>query len=347
MLYATTAAGPDTEPSPGATGTCPLCGGPVLARCGQVNVWHWAHQANKDCDPWAEALTDWHRAYQRLVPAERSEVIVGKHRADVVTATGQVLELQHSSISVDDIAAREAHYGQGMAWLFDARTAYEMERLNLRRGNNDEYVSFRWKQPRRSVLACARPVLLDLGEGLILRIKKIYPGPPYGGWGDLYETAEIWRWLRDGTIPTPLRWTGSQHSDLVARIVRTAAYLRGDSSPLLAEDEANRVMKAALFAGDNPSDEVRAALHSATRNGIDLTGLSDYAELQARWYAAGVFGVLCCCGEWHHCRIGPDDHWQWYQWAANQTWPQTMTVICPTAPERTHTLQVPAPHTPH
>lgn len=98
MFYADTEAGRNSEPTPGATGTCALCSGPVLAKCGQVNTWHWAHRADKDCDPWTEPLTDWHRAYQRVVPAERCEVVFGKHRADVVAATGQVLELQHSTI---------------------------------------------------------------------------------------------------------------------------------------------------------------------------------------------------------------------------------------------------------
>lgn len=78
----------------------------MLAKCGQVNAWHWAHQAGQDCDPWNEPLTDWHRAYQRLVPPERCEVVIGQHRADLTAPKGNVVELQHSTISADHIAAR-------------------------------------------------------------------------------------------------------------------------------------------------------------------------------------------------------------------------------------------------
>jgi hypothetical protein len=37
----------------------------------------------------------------------------------------------------------------------------------------DPYRSFRWKQPRRSILHCRRPVFLDLGDGNLLELKKL------------------------------------------------------------------------------------------------------------------------------------------------------------------------------
>ncbi|WP_107081617.1 competence protein CoiA family protein [Streptomyces sp. SBT349] len=180
MLYADDGTGERIEPYPSGRAACPLCAGVIRARCGQVNIWHWAHVSGGDCDSWSEPETDWHRAYQRIVPADRREVPMGTHRADLVSANGAVVELQHSSLS-DEIAAREAHYG-AMNWLFDAREAYWSNRLILRPGRDDSYVSFRWKQPRRSITYCARPVLLDLGQGQVLHVKKIYAGPPCGGW---------------------------------------------------------------------------------------------------------------------------------------------------------------------
>ena len=342
MFCADTEAGRNSEPTPGATGTCPLCSGPVLAKCGQVNTWHWAHRADQDCDPWTEPLTDWHRAYQRVVPAERCEVVFGKHRADVVAATGQILELQHSTISVEDIAKREAHYGPGMVWLFDARRAYETQRLTLRRGNTQDYVSFQWKHPRRSVLSCDRTVLLDLGEGLLLRIKKLYPGPPYRGWGHTLETVDIWAWLRDGTPPTPVPWTGSQNSDLVARILRSVNYLRNGAAPLVAGGESSRIIKAMLFAGSDPSDQMRAAL-TAAQHHVDLSVLQDNIGLKPRWDTAGRFSVLCWCGRRHAFSLGPKDQAQWKLWSDTQTWPLTVNVCCPDAPDRPQTLSIPAP----
>ena len=52
-------------------------------------------------------------------------------------------------------------------------------------GEADPYRSFRWKHPRRSILHCRRPVFLDLGDGCLLELKKLYPNAPYGGWGYL------------------------------------------------------------------------------------------------------------------------------------------------------------------
>ena len=45
---------------------------------------------------------------------------MGPHRADIVTASGGVVEIQHSPISVDVITEREEFYGEHMAWIFDA-----------------------------------------------------------------------------------------------------------------------------------------------------------------------------------------------------------------------------------
>jgi competence protein CoiA len=342
MLYAVTPTGADAEPTPGATGTCPLCGGAVLAKCGQINVWHWAHRAGQDCDPWTEPLTDWHRAYQRVVPAERCEVVIGKHRADVVAPAGHVLELQHSTISVEDIAKREAHYGSSMVWLFDARQPFEARRLIIRRGDTDDYVTFRWKQPRRSIAACDRTVLLDLGEGLVLRIKKLYPRRPFRGWGHVFHTVDIWTWLRDGTLPTPIPWTGDEHRDLVNRIIRSATYLRSAPSSPAGDGETARIMKAMLYAGDTPTDQIRAALTTA-QDQVDLTDLQDHIGLTARWRSPGQLSVLCWCGRSHHFNHGPTNREEFDQWRHTRTWPETLNARCHQQPGRISTVRIPAP----
>lgn len=48
---------------------------------------------------------------------------MGSHRADIVTASGGVVEIQHSPVSPDVIAAREEFYGDQMAWIFDGTQA--------------------------------------------------------------------------------------------------------------------------------------------------------------------------------------------------------------------------------
>ena len=112
-----------TSPTSAARATCPQCFGEVLAKCGQINVHHWAHVVGEDCDPWSEPETPWHRHWKSF--GYRTEVTFAGHRADIVTsptkrnAEGLIIELQHSGISLEDICAREACYGARLRWLFD------------------------------------------------------------------------------------------------------------------------------------------------------------------------------------------------------------------------------------
>lgn len=176
--------------------TCPGCSSPVVAKCGTVNIWHWAHAAGSDCDSWYEPMTQWHLDWQFTVPPERREVVMGNHRADLITTRGLVVEIQHSHISTAEIAEREAHYGQ-MVWIFDARDAIENgpygPRLDIRspaESCSDTYVTFRWKHARVSLAACRQPIYLDLGSEL-LHVGRIYPDSPVGGFGWLWTRQEV------------------------------------------------------------------------------------------------------------------------------------------------------------
>jgi hypothetical protein len=111
------------EATPKSPGECPGCGAPVIAKCGTVKLWHWAHVSRVSCDHWWEPETLWHRAWKNEFPSlcqEIRRVAVGGevHIADVVTDAGVVIEFQHSDISVNERASRESFYGR-MVWLVD------------------------------------------------------------------------------------------------------------------------------------------------------------------------------------------------------------------------------------
>ena len=116
--------GQRVEAAPGLKGECPFCGKPVLARCGQLRVWHWAHKGSQGCDPWAKAETPWHRNWKAHFPTHWQEVIRmgagegSRHIADVCTPHGLVLEFQHSHLSIPEQREREAFYGN-MVWVVD------------------------------------------------------------------------------------------------------------------------------------------------------------------------------------------------------------------------------------
>ncbi|NKK36811.1 hypothetical protein GFL72_19525 [Rhizobium leguminosarum bv. viciae] len=111
------------EATTGVRGTCPGCGSPMIAKCGLKRLHHWAHASTVVCDRWWEAETEWHRAWKNLFPAEWQEIrhvaIDSEiHIADVKTASGTVVEFQHSAITPQERVSREAFYNV-MVWIVD------------------------------------------------------------------------------------------------------------------------------------------------------------------------------------------------------------------------------------
>lgn len=110
---------------PGGKGQCPECGAPMIAKCGPRVMYHWAHHGRKNCDPWWENETDWHRQWKNLYPVECREIshvaVDGEiHRADVKTPTGIVLEIQHSAMTDAERISREVFY-KNLVWVIDGR----------------------------------------------------------------------------------------------------------------------------------------------------------------------------------------------------------------------------------
>lgn len=162
----------------GDRGLCSLCRSTVIAHCGKVKAWHWQHERRDDCDPWAEpaAMTDWHLNWQNEVPLDRREVIIGGHRADIVTPSGRVCEVQHSPLRYQDIEARGDCYGRDMLWIFDARPrddnnrpwAHKFTSWQPRPGVHQ----WHWQQNKWDLEACRGTILLDRGT-FLLRIVEL------------------------------------------------------------------------------------------------------------------------------------------------------------------------------
>ena len=111
------------EAQPALSGECPSCRSPMVARCGEVRSWHWAHRGQRVCDPWWENETVWHRAWKDQFPADWQEIVHHaedgeRHIADVKTRDGWVVEFQHCHIRPDERRSREAFY-EGLIWVVD------------------------------------------------------------------------------------------------------------------------------------------------------------------------------------------------------------------------------------
>lgn len=109
------------EAQPGVAGKCPACDLETIAKCGEVKIWHWAHKGRRDCDPWWESETEWHRAWKGQFPEAWQEVVHHadsgeKHIADVKTDHGWVVEFQHSYLNPEERRSRDAFYPK-LVWV--------------------------------------------------------------------------------------------------------------------------------------------------------------------------------------------------------------------------------------
>lgn len=154
---------------PGSPGVCPGCHEPVIAKCGEIVTWHWAHAPGtlSACDQWTEPETDWHLGWKAaaLEAGCRVEVTMRDgdewHRADILRPDGVIVEVQHSSLGIGEAGERENFYRShgGLIWVWDARERYwpSVERWD------DRYT---WRQPSQTIASLRAPLYWDTEDGL-------------------------------------------------------------------------------------------------------------------------------------------------------------------------------------
>lgn len=182
--------GEKIEALPKTIGKCPLCERTVLSKCGEVNVWHWAHSKEESCDSWYEPESEWHKNWKFAFGKNNCEVVISKegirHIADIFTNEGVVIELQNSPIQKQIIRNREIFYGERMIWVINgkpfknnfhyhrsrSRQLDEDEEYYLKynplakkntQARKDEY-SFSWSWCRKSWTVALRQVFIDFGD---------------------------------------------------------------------------------------------------------------------------------------------------------------------------------------
>jgi competence CoiA-like predicted nuclease len=180
------------EATPISRAICPLCGKEVFSKCGEINVWHWAHLEDESCDNWYEPETAWHKNWKNLFGKELSEIIITKngekHIADIHTKEDVVIELQNSSILKPIIRRRETFYGKRMLWIIngiDFKNNFDLipdDRFfrvsqGLVHKNTGQLLKkgeklFNWKWCRKSWNEAQRPVFIDFGEENLLWVKE-------------------------------------------------------------------------------------------------------------------------------------------------------------------------------
>lgn len=184
MLFATLN-GNKIEAVPQTKALCPLCERPVFSKCGEVNVWHWAHLKGESCDSWYEPETEWHKNWKSIFGKDNSEIVIKKdgikHIADILTNENVVIELQNSPIQKPIIRRREIFYEDRMLWIINgihfkdnfhtSRGNYVFHSSGLREYIQKDY-SFYWDWARKSWNEVQRPVFIDFGDDFLFWVKE-------------------------------------------------------------------------------------------------------------------------------------------------------------------------------
>lgn len=173
------------SPQPRQRGRCDYCQEEVVARCGRIKAWHWAHKSSTQCDPWWETESQWHRSWKERFPTEWQEVVhtdetTGeRHIADIKTDSGLVIEFQRSRIDMVEQRSREDFY-RNMIWVVDGdRGSLDPDyfRMGLSRDPiqlNPLGYAVQWWGPShllRNWSEASAPVFLDFGDGNLWRFE--------------------------------------------------------------------------------------------------------------------------------------------------------------------------------
>jgi len=161
------------EALPNGRANCPICGAEMVAKCGQRMINHWAHRGRRDCDPWWENETHWHREWKSLFPVYCREVshIAANgeiHRADIKTPNGIVIEVQHSSMKDEERTSREEFY-KNLVWIVDGsgfKHNFDLYHLLPAPGSQiaQDVV---WSKARRHMDGANRGIFFRLSESLL------------------------------------------------------------------------------------------------------------------------------------------------------------------------------------
>jgi len=168
----------------------------MVAKCGEVKIWHWAHQGSRFCDPWWENETEWHRNWKERFPVHWQEFVYRaengeKHIADVRTDREWVIEFQHSYIKPEERRSRDAFYPK-LVWVVDGTRRKRDEKQLFQALNNGVQLDAKLpiKRVRSDECTLLRewagshaPIFFDLGSerALVWLIAGRPDGPAYVG----------------------------------------------------------------------------------------------------------------------------------------------------------------------
>jgi competence protein CoiA len=313
---------------------CTDCGQTMIAKTGEIVIWHWAHLTeNPHC---AAALeTAWHLGWKALATTAGVEVAVGKRRADALTPYGYTIEFQHSALSPEEVRDREKDWGRKLVWIVDAQAAYERGTLAIYAPNVEggrQRVD--WKFAPAWVKAARCWTLLDVGhQERLLFMAEWFSDKPLRGIGWPVTREWVAKYLINGDqlpLPKGIRdWLADKRRQAeedkrrraaaeAARPHLEAYQKRQAEIAAKAEEDAAR-RRQANWANEHAPSDVRQALQRLERGGITIKSTATlYTEpskpRQRSWrpwtpdFTEQLFECVACAAKvgasadlTHHC----------------------------------------------
>lgn len=131
MLYAYNSENRKVTPEPKLTGKCIVCGNDMIAKCGEIVVWHWAHKVgSNECDNWYEPITSWHKGWIDLFDSDETEIMIEgdnkkeKHVIDIRTKRGNKIDLQSKRLKINELEKRDKFWG-GSTWIINSEDFFK------------------------------------------------------------------------------------------------------------------------------------------------------------------------------------------------------------------------------
>jgi len=162
---------------------CEVCSNVLVAKKGNIKIHHYAHKYSDiiNCDDWAPKFKSdsdhhWHLQWQYFFKNNdfgNIECVIKKeidnkiicHRADIITKTNYIIEIQHSNISDKDVVKREDFYGDNLLWIINGRQDMF---VFLFYTENDYYIG---QYHKEFIYSFKRNIIIDTDYGLFELIK--------------------------------------------------------------------------------------------------------------------------------------------------------------------------------
>jgi hypothetical protein len=189
-------------------GLCLDCDTTMIAKTGDVLIWHWAHESiPDDCALATEG--EWHRSWKALALDGTQEVVVGNRRADVLAPGGYAVEFQSSPLTQEEVEEREHDWAEKLVWVFDAREAYDNDRLRLLGEPYDKRKGLFWFKAPERIKGAMCPTYYDIGNDTLIRVARLrLTGASIKGVGFVMaQKAFVTKVLQGRTCPMPPVWT--------------------------------------------------------------------------------------------------------------------------------------------